>query len=461
MSAIEQTNRVDSESGSQFSVLSSQLAETRSENREPRTENNQPNREWLWIGLTVAALALAIPALGALFGAEFTYTLRVVALGGAVLGLVSGALGSFAVLRQQSLMGDALSHAALPGIAIAFLISGRELSALLIGAGVASWLGILLIRAITTTTRIKQDAAMGMVLAAFFALGLALLAYIQGRPDASQAGLKSFIFGQAAAMVEADVQLIALVGVVALGVVALFWKEFKLLTFDTEFARTLGLPTRGFDLALSTLTVIAIVLGLQLAGVILMVGLLIAPAVAARQWTQRLGQMVVLAGVLGAFAGSAGAVLSGISVGLPTGPLIIVVASALAFGSLAFAPGRGIVWTWLTERRDKRAFAAQHVLDDLARHAQSHNNPYQPTDELMLVKLRGETARGGLRDLERDGLAEREGAAWRLTAYAVEKMGEERAYSEKKRGRGEEGEKEEKLTHGGMERHGEKVEVVS
>ena len=393
-------------------------------NSEPRTQNSGLRREWLYIALTAVALALAIPALGALFGANFTYTLRVVALGGGVLGLVSGALGSFAVLRQQSLMGDALSHAALPGIAIAFLISGRELSALLIGAALASWLGILLIRAITTTTRIKQDAAMGMVLAAFFAFGLALLAYIQGRPDASQAGLKSFIFGQAAAMVESDVQLIALVGIVALGIVALFWKEFKLLTFDTEFARTLGLPTRAFDLALSTLTVIAIVLGLQLAGVILMVGLLIAPAVAARQWTQRLGQMVVLSGILGAFAGSAGAVISGISVGLPTGPLIIVVAAVLAFLSLAFAPGRGIVWTWLTERRDRRAFAAQHVLDDLARHAKSHSTPYQLTDEVMLVKLRGESARGGLRDLEHEGLAERVGAAWRLTPLAVEKIGE-------------------------------------
>src|SRR5688572_21458555 len=132
---------------------------------------------------------------------DLSYTLRTVALGGALLGLVSGILGSFAVLRRQSLMGDALSHAALPGVTVAFLLSGRNLSALLIGAAVASLIAVGFIRALTTTTRIKQDAAMAIALASWFALGVALLSYIQGRPDAGQAGLDKFIFGQAAAMV--------------------------------------------------------------------------------------------------------------------------------------------------------------------------------------------------------------------------------------------------------------------
>jgi manganese/zinc/iron transport system permease protein len=351
-----------------------------------------------------------------------SHTLLVVALGGAVLGLVCGALGSFAVLRQQSLLGDALSHAALPGVAIAFLVSGRELSALLIGAGIASWLGILLIRAITSTTRIKQDAAMGMVLSSFFALGLALLAYIQGRPDASQAGLKSFIFGQAAAIVERDVWTIALVGFLALAMVAIFWKEFKLLTFDPDFAQASGMPTRPLDLLLSTLIVVAVVLGLQLAGVILMIGLLIAPAIAARQWMKRLEQMVILAGILGATSGATGAVLSATGENLPTGPLIVVVSALLAFASLALAPERGIVWRELTARRDRHNFAAQNTLEDLIRHAQSHSNPYQLMDEQMLINLNGPTARIGLRLLQTDGLAEKADGGWRLTPLAIEKI---------------------------------------
>ena len=288
---------------------------------------------------------------------ELDYTLRTVALGGALLGLVSGVLGSFAVLRRQSLMGDALSHAALPGVAIAFLFSGRELSALLLGAGIASLFAVGFIRALTSTTRIKQDAAMGIALASWFAMGIALLSYIQGRPDAGQAGLDKFIFGQAAAMVQGDVDLIARVGMVIFAVLALLWKEFKLITFDPEFARANGFRVRLLDSILSTLVVAAIVLGLQLAGVILMVGLLIGPPVAARQWTNGLGQMVLLSAVFGAVAGGAGAAISSLDVNVPTGPLIIVASFVIVVFSICFAPGRGVVWSVFQRRRDRRAFA--------------------------------------------------------------------------------------------------------
>jgi ABC-type Mn2+/Zn2+ transport system permease subunit len=226
-------------------------------------------------------LIVGILVVWAMLSVHWTHTLSIVVSGGVVLGLVSGALGSFAVLRQQSLLGDALAHTALPGIAIAFLLSGRELPALLLGAGIAGCIGVLLIRAITHTTRLKQDAAMAIVLSSFFAFGLALLAYIQGRGDASQAGLKSFVFGQAAAIVERDVWVLTLVASIVLVVMVVFWKEFKIITFDSEYAKTLGIRARMIDLLLSLLIVIAIVLGLQLAGVVLMVGMLIAPAVAA------------------------------------------------------------------------------------------------------------------------------------------------------------------------------------
>lgn len=314
-------------------------------------------RVWGLIAGLIGLFALFVPLSQAIFGVNFDYTLRTVALGGALLGIVTGALGSFAVLRQQSLMGDALSHAALPGVAIAFLLVGRQLGALLIGAGIASWLGVEFVRAVTRTTRIKQDTAMGIVLAAWFAFGVALLSYIQGRSDASQAGLDKFIFGQAAAITQSDVTLIAGVGLVCFLVLIVLWKEFKLITFDMEFARANGYPTRILDVLLSTMIVVAIVLGLQLAGVILMVGLLIAPGVAARQWTHKLSQMVVLAAVFGAFAGSTGSIISAIDVNLPTGPLIIVMASLIVFVSIGFAPGRGLVWTWLKQRGDRKRFA--------------------------------------------------------------------------------------------------------
>ncbi len=301
-------------------------------------------RVWYLIGVMTLAALLFIPLSQLVLGVEYTYTLRVVAVGGALLGVFSGVLGCFAVLRQESLIGDALSHAALPGVGVAFLLAGRELGALLIGAGLAAWMGVWFITAVTHTTRIKRDAAMGIVLAAWFAAGVALLAYIQSRADASQAGLSTFIFGQAAAIVQADIRLIMMVGAACFTVLALFWKEFKLITFDYEFARANGYPVNTLSMLLSTLIVIAVVLGLQLAGVVLMVGLLIAPGIAARQWTHHLGQMVVLAGVFGAVAGGTGAVFSAVAANIPTGPMIIVVAFTLVALSLVFAPERGLLW---------------------------------------------------------------------------------------------------------------------
>ena len=380
---------------------------------------------WRTVGLLLALSLLLIPAGLALGGVQVDYTLVTVAAGGAVLGVVCGVLGCFAVLRQQSLLGDALSHAALPGVALAFLLTGREPGWLLLGAGIAGWLGVLLINSLVRSTRLKQDAAMGIVLTAFFALGITLLTYIQSRNDASQAGLEQFIFGQAASIRRQDVLLISVVGLLALAVLAALWKEFKLIAFDPAFAHANGFRLRLLDVLLSTLIVVAIVLGLQLAGVILMVGMLIAPAVAARQWTQHLGQMLTLAGIFGALAGAGGAILSGLQPGLPTGPLIIVVAAAIVLLSLALAPGRGLFWRAWRRRRDRQRFAVRQVLQDVQRHARQHQDPHYPAPGGMLVALRGPQTRRALRQLQREGLLLRVAVDdWQLSPRAMEQLAE-------------------------------------
>jgi manganese/zinc/iron transport system permease protein len=283
------------------------------------------------------------------------YTIRTVALGAAVLGIVSGTLGCYAVLRRQALLGDAMSHAALPGIALAFLLTGvRELSVLLLGAAVAGWVATLVMMAITQTTRIKEDSALGMVLAVFFGFGLVLLAFAQKQPTAAQAGLDTFLFGQAASLVTRDVLTMASVGAVALGLMLLFWKEFKLLSFDPDYGATIGLPIRLLDIGLTSLIVVAIVIGLQTVGVVLMSAMLIAPAAAARQWTDRLGLMVVLAGMFGALSGVIGAVVSATARGLSTGPTIVLTVSAFVVASLLIAPNRGLLWKWLHHQRTRR-----------------------------------------------------------------------------------------------------------
>ena len=387
--------------------------------RSRKALGREDRRVWLIIAAMTIVGLLFIPLSQALFGLRLSYTVRVVALGGSMLGVISGALGCFAVLRGESLLGDALSHAALPGVAIAFLVAGRELSALLIGAGIASWLGLRFVSALLTTTRIKRDAALGIVLASWFAFGIALLAYIQSIPDASQAGLDHFIFGQAAAIIESDVLLVSAVGAIALLVLFLFWKEFKLVTFDSEFAGANGFRVGLINTLLSTLIVVTIVLGLQLAGVILMVGMVIAPGIAARQWTHKLDQMVILASVFGAFAGGLGAVISALDSDIPTGPMIIVVAFVLVLISLTLAPGRGVVWRRLMQREYRREFAARNTLRDLYRYALAHGAADKPVPDSFIRGVGDRSAALGLRQLRSEGRVSLGAAGWQLSASGI------------------------------------------
>ena len=376
---------------------------------------------WYGMGAFVIVLAALIPLMIIMLDIPFDYTLQTVMLGAGVLGIISGVLGSFAVLRKQSLLGDTLAHAALPGVAIAFLFAGRELVWLLIGAGIAGWLATMFILAVLRTTRIKQDTAMGISLTVMFGFGVALLGYIQGREDASRAGLKTFIFGQAAAIDRADVMVISIVTLTVIGIIVFFWKEFKLITFDSEFARTNGYPVQFLDVTLSTLIVVAIVLGLQLAGVILMVGLLIAPAVAARQWTTSLGHMVLLAALFGAFSGVGGTLISAAEAGLPTGPLIIVIALMVVLVSIMLAPGRGLLWQSWQARQDRRRFAAEQLLLDMYDLARRHNDNLYQVPEGMLVGLRGKIAGYGLQQLKVGGLVVDNNNCWSLTEAGLAK----------------------------------------
>ncbi len=283
------------------------------------------------------------------FVALFTdYTLRNVALGSALLGVVSGVLGCFAVLRRQGLIGDALAHAALPGICIAHLLTGAKAPlALMLGAAVSGWIGMWMLLRLVRHTRIKEDTALGIVLSAFFGFGVLLLTFISRRNDANQAGLDKYLFGQAATLTAEDTEAMAMLGAIALALVAVFFKELKLLAFDAEFAASLGFNTHALNLLLTTLTVVAVVIGLRTVGVVLMAAMLIGPAVAARQWTNRLNVMCALAALFGALAGVSGALISVSESRLPTGPMVILSMTAIAIFSVLFAPARGLVWEQL------------------------------------------------------------------------------------------------------------------
>lgn len=280
------------------------------------------------------------------------YTFRTVALGAALMGLLSGAIGSFAVLRGQGLLGDGVSHAALPGVVLAFLLTGsKHTEVLLLGALVTGFFAAVCITAIVRGSRIHFDSALALVMSVFFGLGMALLTYVQKIPDASQAGLSRFLFGQASALLRRDLVFMLISAVVLLGLTILFWKEFKLLAFDRAFAKVSGYPVERLEMLLSFMTVAGIVIGLQTVGVILMSAMLITPAVAARQWCGSLFKMLLLSAFFGALSGVAGTAASSLVPQLPTGPAIVAVISIIALVSLLFAPGRGIVWRLAHRKR--------------------------------------------------------------------------------------------------------------
>ncbi|MGL6095897.1 MAG: metal ABC transporter permease [Fimbriiglobus sp.] len=270
-------------------------------------------------------------------------TLRTVAAGTAALGAVAGAVGTFAVIRRQSLQGDAISHAALPGVMAAFFFGARSPLGLAVGAAVTGWLAMVLVGAITRRSRVPFDAALAGALAVFFGVGLAAMSYMQRHvPETGTFGPERYLFGQAALLRADDVAVIVGFGAVAAVALGLFWKELKLVSFDPDFAASTGLPTWRVDVLLTTLIVAATVVGLQAVGVVLMSALIVAPAVAARQWSDRLGRVVMLAAGIGAAAGFGGTLLShglsGRGRAVPTGPTIVLCATAAVVFSLALAP---------------------------------------------------------------------------------------------------------------------------
>ena len=289
-----------------------------------------------------------------------SYTTQMVLLGTALLGLASGIAGTFAVLRKESLIGDGLSHAALPGVVIAFLLTGiKDIEVLITGAALSSIAAAWLITITVENSKIKFDGALATILSAFFGLGMVLLTYLQSLNNAGQAGLSKFIFGQAATILARDVYITSVAALIIIVLTALFWKELKLISFDVEYAKTLQIPVTFTLILYRSLLIMTIIIGIQSVGAILISSLLIAPAVGARQWTNKLGTMCILAGFFGMVSAIGGTIWSTSVQKLPTGPAIIVILSVIVLLSLIFAPNRGILWQYRKNKQSKQALLSE------------------------------------------------------------------------------------------------------
>ncbi|WP_112322291.1 metal ABC transporter permease [Oceanibium sediminis] len=316
---------------------------------------------------------------------QLGYNATLVAIGAALLGVAAGVTGTFLFLRKRALVSDAISHATLPGVGLAFILmvllggDGRWLPGLLAGSALTALLGLWLVQWLSRATRLGEDAAIGAVLSVFFGFGIVLLTVIQTIPAGRAAGLESFLLGSTAGMLYSDAVVIAVGGLITLGLVILLRRPMILVAFDPGFAETTGIDTRRTDLLMMTLVLAVTVVGLKIVGLILIVALLIIPPVTARFWSDRSDHVVMIAGGLGGMAGYVGAAISATAPDLPTGPIIVLVAFAGFAASLMLSPGRGVLSSFLRHRRFQ---AAVHMRQGLLALAQE-----QPIYEPLTLRL--------------------------------------------------------------------------
>lgn len=348
-----------------------------------------------------------------------------VTVGAVLLTASSAVVGTFTFLKKKALVGDAVAHAVLPGICLAFLLAGNKNPiALIVGAFVTGWLALVIMDFITEKSKIKEDTAIALLLSVFFGVGILLLTYIQHTGNAAQTGLQSFLFGKAAALVGRDLLIFGIVAVILIVTVALFFKELKLIAFDESYAKALGLPVRGLNLLLTSLTVMAVVTGIQAVGVVLMAAMLITPAAAARFWTNNVFKMTLIAALMGAFSGLAGAYVSYTAPTMPTGPWIVMIISAIALVSFFLAPGRGIISRTLEQRRLQRTIMDENLLKELYHLGEKDRQPdkWRTVDELIEERYFPKNKlQAALQRLRRRGFVQRQNGHWKFTESGQQK----------------------------------------
>ena len=345
--------------------------------------------------------------------------IRFVVIGSVLLTASSAIVGSFTFLNKRALVGDAIAHAVLPGICLGFLLAGTKNPLFLIGGAFATgWISLVAVDYITARTRIKEDTAIGLILSVFFGFGIVLLTVIQKSGNAAQSGLDHFLFGKAAALVGEDLYTFASVAVILLIAVFLLFKEFALLAFDKDFARAIGLPVRRIELVLTSLIVLAVVIGIQAVGVVLMAAILITPAAAARFWTDKIKVMFLLASIFGAISGFAGAYISYVAPAMPTGPWIVIVISTIAFISFFLAPRRGVISRMLKQTANRKTINDENVLKALYQVGEESRNFFlqRSVDEIIRRrKFERSQLLPVLKRLRNQGYLEQVGSLWGLT----------------------------------------------
>ena len=286
-----------------------------------------------------------------------------VVIGIILLGVGSAYVGTYSFLDKKALLGDAISHAVLPGICLGFMLAGEKNPLFIVsGAFISGALATFLSSWLNKNTRLSEDAIIASILSIFFGFGIVLLTVIQKSGNPEMAGLNQFIFGNAIAIQESDLYIYGGLAVFIILCLTIFQKEFSLLVFNPDYGRAIGFPMGMIRVIFNILMILSVVIGIQAIGVVLMAALLITPGAAARFWTDRLGVLVILAGVFSAVSGVLGTYISFVIPQMPTGPWVVVFLSVLALFSFLFAPKKGVLSRYISRRIYLKKTHRDHLL---------------------------------------------------------------------------------------------------
>ncbi len=310
--------------------------------------------------------------------------LRGPTIGCMLMSFVSGLIGVFVFLRKQSLVGEALSHAAYPGVILGVVVAGALFGSaddhpyialgVMVGAFGTAILGFYLINWVQARLHLSSDSALCLILSSFFGFGVLLASHIQFTHTSLYKRALIYLYGQAATMTDMHIILYGILAFAMSLVLFLFYKELKVITLDSAYAKSMGIPVGKIDFVFFMLVVLSIVIGIRSVGVVLMSAMLIAPAAAARQWSERLWVILILSGAIGLFSGWLGNVLSvqigdalsnessDIRTGVPTGPIIVLSAASICLLSLIFSPERGLLIRALRMLRFRLVCQRENIL---------------------------------------------------------------------------------------------------
>jgi manganese/zinc/iron transport system permease protein len=339
----------------------------------------------------------------------------------------SAIVGCFAQIQKKTLVGDAVSHAVLPGICLVFIIfNTKNFAYLLLGALGTGWLSIIALDSIYKHSKLKQDPAISIVLSIFFSAGIFLLSIIQHTGKANQAGLQRFIFGNAASLMTNELITATTIATIVITTIILLFRPLKIFCFDPMFAKTIGINTKLLNVTLQILLVLSIIISIQSVGIVLMTAMLIIPPAAANTWSNKLYKVLIISGIIGLVSGLVGTTISYQIKNMPTGPWIVLIMFLIAIISFLFAPEKGLIKRTYTFYKRNKQRTYENILKLLYELGESNNNFYMPHHISSIISQRPSLSHkqltSGLNQLNKDQLVEKiHTNQWQLTPKGKQK----------------------------------------